>query len=177
MAKTTTEFPPDQSVGYLIRAAHRRYIQDLQSYLAPHDIPIGMWYFLRALWQEDGLTQRELSERVGSMGPTTAEQLDNMEQRGYIVRCRSDEDRRKVHVRLTPYGRRLRDKLLRYAKRNNANALNGFSPSEVALLRSGLLRIIKNLDERASSEAGSEMPGPSRPMRRRLAASPRSRRE
>ena len=148
MAKQTFEFAPDQSVGYLMRGAHRRYIQDLQSYLEPHGITIGMWYFFRALWQEDGLTQRELSERVGLMGATTAEQLNNMERVGYIVRRRSTEDRRKIQVYLTPMGRRLRSKLLPYAKINSDHALKGFSPSEVAFLRFALMRIIENFDAR-----------------------------
>ena len=158
MAKRNIEFPLEQSVGYLIRAAHRRFIQDLQTYIVPQGITVGMWYFLRALWQEDGLTQRELSERVGSMGPTTAEQLDNMEKRGYIQRRRSVDDRRKIHVHLTPLARRVQAELLSYAKLNSDNALKGFSASEVAFLRFALLRIIENLDgrnsERSSSGAG-----------------------
>lgn len=170
MVKSRSEFPPDQSVGYLIRAAHRRYIQDLQSYLAPHDIPIGMWYFLRALWQEDGLTQRELSERVGSMGPTTAEQLTNMERRGYIERRRSDEDRRKIHVHLTAEGRRLRDKLLNYAKRNNDRALQGFSTSEVTFLRHALKRIVGNLEPLPAATNGANHRQEREPPRRRSAA-------
>jgi DNA-binding MarR family transcriptional regulator len=149
MTKETVDFAPDQSVGYLMRAAHRRYIQDLQSYLEPHGISIGMWYFFRALWQEDGLTQRELSERVGLMGATTAEQLNNMERAGYIVRRRSTEDRRKIQVYLTTKARRLRSKFLRYAKINSDYALKGFSPSEVAFLRFALMRIIENFDARS----------------------------
>src|SRR4051812_3175752 len=75
MIESAADFPVEQSIGYLIRAAQRAYIQDLQARLAPYDISTGMWFFLRALFHEDGISQRELSARVGLMDPTTVEQL------------------------------------------------------------------------------------------------------
>lgn len=155
MARSKVDFPPDQSIGYLIRATYRTYIHDLEARLAEHDIPIGMWYFLRALWHQDGVTQRELSERVGSMGPTTAEQLNNIEARGYIVRKRSDTDRRKIHVHLTPKGRKLRDTLLPLAQRNNSDALRGFTAAEIETLRLSLFRIMENFGPRRANIGAS----------------------
>jgi MarR family transcriptional regulator, organic hydroperoxide resistance regulator len=150
-------YPLAQSIGYLVRATHRAFAQDLQRYLAPYELPIGMWYFLRALWQEDGLTQRELGRRIGSMDPTTVEQLKNMERRGLIERRRSAKDRRKIHVFLTPEGRALRRRLLPYAAEVNAAALEGLSDGEIGFLRLVLARIKANLDARqATAEAGEK---------------------
>ncbi|HMH96492.1 MAG TPA: MarR family transcriptional regulator, partial [Bradyrhizobium sp.] len=87
------DYPLAFSIGAAIRLTHRQFAQDLQERLAPYDIPVGMWFFFRALWEEDGLTQRQLSQRVGSMEQTTVEQLKNMECRGYIQRRRSLDDR------------------------------------------------------------------------------------
>jgi DNA-binding MarR family transcriptional regulator len=125
--------------------------QELQSLLAPHGIPIGMWYFLRALWEEDGLTQRELSERVGAMAPTTVEQLRKMEQSGLIERVRSVEDRRRIHVSLTAKGKALRSELLPYAAAVNDAALVGLSNMEVSYLRLMLDRIRTNLATRQAT--------------------------
>jgi DNA-binding MarR family transcriptional regulator len=58
----------------------------------------GHWYFLRALWVEDGLTQRELSARVGMMEPTTVIALKGLEKAGLVRRARSRKDARRVHV-------------------------------------------------------------------------------
>jgi DNA-binding MarR family transcriptional regulator len=104
-----------------------------------------MWYFLRALWEEDGLTQREISERVGLVAPTTVEQLRNMEKRGLLERRRSAADRRKMHVYLTDEGRRLREKLLPFAPFVNEIALGGLSAGEVGFLRLVLGRMQENL--------------------------------
>ena len=40
----------------------------VQEQLAPYDISMGMFYFFMWLWKYDGLTQKELSERVGTLG-------------------------------------------------------------------------------------------------------------
>jgi MarR family transcriptional regulator, organic hydroperoxide resistance regulator len=165
-------YPLEFSVGYLLRATYRCFAQDLQRYLGPYDIPMGMWYFLRALWQEDGLTQRELSQRVGSMEPTTVEQLRNMERRGFVERRRSAEDRRKIHVYLTAEGRALRGKLLPHAAEVNNVALQGLSEGEIGFLRLVLSRMKENLDARQAGQRAPERSGRKRP---RLAARPASR--
>lgn len=149
----TFHYPLEHSIGYLVRVTHRSFAQDLQAYLTPHEIPIGMWYFLRALWQEDGLTQRELSQRVGSMEPTTVEQLKNMERRGFIERHRSAADRRKIHISLTAEGRALASRLLPYATEVNAVALEGLTDGEIGFLRLVLTRIKQNLDARHTARS------------------------
>jgi DNA-binding MarR family transcriptional regulator len=140
------DYPLAFSIGSAIRTTHRQFAQDLQDRLAPYDIPIGMWYFFRALWEEDGLTQRELSQRVGSMEPTTVEQLRNMERRGYIERRRSVDDRRKMHVHLTESGLALKNQLMPFAIDVNRVALDGLSDGEIGFLRLVLDRIRSNLD-------------------------------
>ena len=155
--KIPVKDPLTHSIGYLVRATHRAFAQDLQRYLAPHGIPVGMWYFLRALWQEDGLTQRELGQRIGSMDPTTVEQLRNMERRGLIERRRSVADRRKIHVFLTPEGRALRRRLLPYVDAVNTTALDGLSDGEIGFVRLVLAQIKDNLD---AAEAADKPPVP-----------------
>lgn len=63
------EFRPEQSLGYLVRDTHRAFIRALHARIIGHGITKGQWFFLRALWEEEGLTQRELSQRVGMMEP------------------------------------------------------------------------------------------------------------
>src|SRR5271165_6087671 len=105
-------FPPQLSSGYLVRDAHRAFQRLLERRIAPYGVSRGQWYFLRVLWINDGLSQRELSARVGMMEPTTVIALRSMEKAGLIHRVRSGDDRRKVRVLLTPKGKRLRNELL-----------------------------------------------------------------
>src|SRR3569833_751019 len=59
------------SLGYLVRDANRAVQRLLEKRITPHGVTRGQWYFLRVLWEEDGLSQRALSARVGMMEPTT----------------------------------------------------------------------------------------------------------
>ena len=150
------EYPLEESIGALLRLTHRAFAEDLQAYLAEHEVSVGMWYFLRTLWEEDGLTQRELSRRVGVSEPTTLQQLRNMEADGLIKRQPSSVDRRKVHIYLTPAGKRLRKSLLPYAKEVNAAGLAGLSREDIEQLRGTLNKIRTNLAARANSEPSDE---------------------
>ena len=51
--ESTLTFPPDQSVGYLLRDTHRAFMRILQTRIAADNVTVGMWFFLRALWEED----------------------------------------------------------------------------------------------------------------------------
>ena len=79
----------EDSPGYQLRQAARMIHRVLQVRLARHRINLGMWYFLRVLWYEDGLTQRELSRRIGIREPTTLHTVAVMERKGLVNRVRN----------------------------------------------------------------------------------------
>jgi MarR family transcriptional regulator, organic hydroperoxide resistance regulator len=147
---STAQLPPGTSVGYLVREAHRAFSRSLQARIGPAGVTIGMWFFLRVLWEEDGISQRELSQRVRMMEPTTVAALRNMERCGIVARVRNRADRRVVNVFLTEYGRGLRDALLPHAAAVNALARRGVTATEIDTLRAILEKIRRNLDDDAA---------------------------
>jgi MarR family transcriptional regulator, organic hydroperoxide resistance regulator len=140
------EFPPQTSSGYLVRDAHRAFQRLLERRIAPFGVTRGQWYFLRVLWITDGLSQRELSARVGMMEPTTVIALRSMEKSGLIRRVRGDDDRRKVLVFLTTKAKRLRGELLSVARTITAEAEEGIAPRDLAAFRRIVARMTENLD-------------------------------
>lgn len=64
------------------------------------------------LAENDGVTQFEISKRVGVKPPTTSVALSKMESEGYIVRTVNKDDLRKSVVCLTPRGREVVDNML-----------------------------------------------------------------
>src|SRR3954464_6451854 len=90
------EAVPNDRLAHLVKDATRALVRALQLRLAEHGVSFGHWSFLRILWEGDGLTQKELSEQAGVMEPTTFSALKAMELRGYIVRRRRPDDRKKV---------------------------------------------------------------------------------
>jgi DNA-binding MarR family transcriptional regulator len=141
------DLPLDASVGYQIRATHRALQRHLQMRIVPHGVSLGMWYFLRALWAEDGLTQRELSRRIGTMEPTTLTAIAAMERKGFVSRVRSEIDRRKIHVRLTVKGRQLKATLMPLAIEVVNTATAGFSDDKKKLLLGCLSELQRNLEQ------------------------------
>ena len=135
------DFPFADSVGYQVRRTHRALQRFLQLKIEPHGVTLGMWYFLRALWHEDGLNQRELSRRVGTMEPTTLSAILIMEKKGLVRRVRNQDDRRKWHIHLTPRGRALKSKLLPLAREVVDTAVQNLARSEVAQLLKALAEV------------------------------------
>jgi DNA-binding MarR family transcriptional regulator len=106
----------------------------------------GQWYFLRVLWIHDGLSQRELSARVGMMEPTTVIALRSMEKTGLIQRERSDADRRRARVLLTAKAKRLRSELLAVARGITDASEEGIAARDLAAFRRAITRMTANLD-------------------------------
>jgi MarR family transcriptional regulator, organic hydroperoxide resistance regulator len=145
-SRRAAEFPPRLSSGYLVRDAHRAFQRLLERRIAPYGVTRGQWYFLRVLWTADGLSQRELSARVGMMEPTTVIALRSMEKAGLIRRVRSGDDRRRVRVLLTAKAKRLRNELLGVARAITDEAEEGISARDLASFRRVTAQMTANLD-------------------------------
>ena len=139
------EAVPNDRLAHLVRDAGRAYTRALQVRLAQHDVPFGHWTFLRILWEKDGITQRELSDRAGVMEPTTFSAMKAMEALGYIERRQSPENKKNMYVYLTPQGRALQKKLVPLAEQTNQVSTQGLSAQEVQATRGVLLKLLQNL--------------------------------
>jgi DNA-binding MarR family transcriptional regulator len=141
-------FPPmsiEQSLGYQIRYAYRIFVKALADELNPHRVTTGQWSALRVLWQEDGLSQVELAQRMMVEKASLTAVLKAMASEGLITRVRNTEDRRKVNIFLTASGRRLKSKILPLIGRINKRATRRLSSAEVQQLRRLLARVMINL--------------------------------
>jgi DNA-binding MarR family transcriptional regulator len=144
--------PWSDSVAYLLRNSYRVFARALQARIQTEGIPIGSWPFLRHLWQQDGITQKELTKAVGLMQPNTNAALKQLARRGWVKQTPDSEDKRKIRIYLTPKGRQLFYRAFPLALAARRQALADFSEEEVATLRSLLKRITKNLDAESDNE-------------------------
>lgn len=151
-----TLIAPDDRLAHLLRHVARGLRRSLELRLSEHDISFGQWCFLRILWLEEGLSQRELSLRAGVMAPTTHSAIHRMQTMGLVALRPPASGGRRPVVFLTPRGRALERALVPLAEEANTIALDGLSEAEVAGLRATLLRMLENLarDEIAGLERG-----------------------
>ena len=134
----------DNSIGYLITQAQRLLYKGLGAKLQTHGVTVAQWTVLVVLWEVDGLTQKDLSDRVTVETATLSRTIDRMERDGLVKRERSATDRRQVHVRLTDYGAGLWRVLVPEAEAMLAFALKGIDENEEQTLRVLLKRVIAN---------------------------------
>jgi len=102
-------FAREDTIGFLVWDTSRAFTRIFTQRINRHGLSFGLWPFLRALWEEDGLTQRELSERVMMKGPTTVAAINRLESKGLVKRVANPYDARKINVFLTDKGRRAFD--------------------------------------------------------------------
>jgi DNA-binding MarR family transcriptional regulator len=151
----TVSLPFDRSIGYQVRLTHRLIQRFLQKKIEPYGVTLGMWYFLRALWHEDGMTQSELSAVVGTMEPTTLTAIKSMERKGLVRRVRNPADRRKINIILTDRGQSLRTELLPLAKDVVEAAVVDFSDRE----RQAFLQFLGAIQANIRAQIGEDLAG------------------
>lgn len=136
----------EESIGYVVRNAHRAYDRVLEEALSKHRVLTGQWSLLRVLWHEDNLSQIEVAKRMKIERASLTIMLNTVEKAGLIVRHIDPRDRRKQRISLTRKGRALQAVLVPIGMSVNGIALTGLSEREISTLRSFLQRVIENLE-------------------------------
>ena len=155
------QFPlSDERLAHLVRLVAKGFSRCLQIRLAKHGISFGHWTYLRVLWEQDGITQRDLSVRLGLMEPTVHSALTKMLKTGLIRREHKDGNRKKNYIYLSEAGRSLRAELEPLAVEVNEVASEGVPDDLVDQLRSALIHMYENLslDEANAAKQGHSMP-------------------
>jgi len=130
-------------MAHLVRDTERAFRKSLQIRLAEYGVPFGHWTFLRVLWENDGITQKELSAHAGVMEPTTFAALKVMEAQGYIVRKQLPTNRKNVYIHLTAKGRGLKNKLVPMAEDTNSISTRNIAPDDLTITRRVLLTMMR----------------------------------
>jgi DNA-binding MarR family transcriptional regulator len=162
----------------LLRDADAAFNRYLTTQLAAEGVTFSQFQHLRNLWVEDGLTQAELSRRIGIEMASSTAVLDSLEAEKLISRVRNAADRRKINVHLTAAGAALEAPLMACAMDANRRASKGIAKAEIARLFAIAGQIIENFRALRGAEASSGK-RPSRPSPKnrstRPAAAPRGR--
>ena len=135
-----------ESLGYQVNHLARLLAQALAARIAPYGVVPGQFAQLLALFEQDGLTQRELCDRVQVEQATMAKTLQRMQRDG-LVRCDPDpDDRRRIRVYLTDQARAIEHDITAAARSVNASATNGLTDAETASYLNLTARLIHNLE-------------------------------
>lgn len=136
-------FTKNQSAGYLINHVARIFARGLTARIKPLGLMTGTFPTLLELWETDGLTQKQLVERLDIEQATIANTLARMERDGLILRAKDASDGRMQRVWLTERARGLRGPAIAAAIAENATELAGLSTDERAQFIALMQKIIE----------------------------------
>ena len=151
MVVSVMDYDRNRSAGILAGEIARLYAAALQTALQPLGLSRAQYLALSELWLADGLTQRELAERLGVEQATMANTLVRMERDGLIERKPNPDDGRSQLIWVTEAAHRLRAPATAAAVQADDMVAAGLPPAERELFFSMLARVISNLRADRSS--------------------------
>lgn len=145
-------FNLDNALGYLIRQTALRFQVSLRRAFKAkgHDFTSEQWGVLCRLWEEEGLTQKEISRKVyrgeTKRGwPSISRVLDVLAKKKLIIRKMDTDDRRAFRIYLTKKGRAIKYDLIPIVEQDLKRASMNLSAREIKELKRMLNKVFHNL--------------------------------
>lgn len=137
-------FDRSNSATYLAGQLAKGFARSLQQRAATLGFSPGQFPVLVELWQEDGLTQKQILDRLDVEQATLANTLSRMERDGLITRTPHPTDRRAQIVSLTERGRAMESEAIDAASDAENALLGGFRSFERQLMLEYMRMAVEN---------------------------------
>jgi len=131
----------EKCINYLLTQTQIKVNQKFRENLSICRITPAQYFMLYYLWEEDGLSPTQLANLSGLDTSTVTGLLSRLDEKGFITRINSKDDRRSVNVYLTKKGAKLRDSVDLIIQKSNEEVLSGLNNAEQVVLEDFLLRI------------------------------------
>ncbi|MBU2699986.1 DNA-binding MarR family transcriptional regulator [Sporomusaceae bacterium BoRhaA] len=138
----------DDSLGYIISTVARKVNQYFSVSFQSFDITSEQWAVLNKLAEQDGISQRQLSERTEKDPNNITKILDQLEKKGWIKRAANPQDRRSFLINITENGRLLIKQVAPLEERLMSSLYASLSVDEIALLRKILFKLNMNINRK-----------------------------
>jgi DNA-binding MarR family transcriptional regulator len=141
LGMVTTGDHPSGGVAFLLAQIGAHAATRFGQRMAEHELTPPQAGVLRILRSAPGVSQQELSERLGMQPSRVVAFVDELEDSGLVQRVRDDVDRRRNTVQLTAGGRRALDTIGRVARLHEDEICAALTDRERAQLARLLGRI------------------------------------
>lgn len=133
--------------GFLIAKIHQLSGRIFSKLLKKHQIEINpaQGRIMFVLWRDDNIPIQELAKKTSLSKTTLTSMLDRLEIMGYITRVPSNEDRRKICIKLTEKDKSLHEKYRQVSLEMTELFYQGLSNDEIDLFEKQLEKTYKNL--------------------------------
>ncbi len=138
------------SVGYLIRRGGALLRHELDTEFVEAELTPVQWLALMELRDDPRRSAAALCRALNHDSGAFTRVLDQLEEKGFLARERSVEDRRSVRLILSPAGLAATERALPMVVSRLNEALADFTVQEVADLKRMLNKLIARLEGRAN---------------------------
>jgi len=136
----------ENNIGFIVNRAAKAFVKALDSELREKvGVTFGQWKVIVMLANQNGLTQKEIADRLGLEGPTLIPIIDKMEQEALVVRKVDPDDRRNNRIYRTEKADLLWDRMIECALRIREVSLRGVDEQNINIVRKVLEKIYENL--------------------------------
>lgn len=139
------DFRLNDSFGFILNKLNTKLKNELLQRLKEHDVTPEQWAILNCLWEQEGITPKELADLTFKDKPNTNRILEKLIRKGLVVRKAHPVDKRAFQMFLTESGWALREQLIPQVKQLLAKATAGIEPHKVAEMKKLLNQIYENL--------------------------------
>ena len=137
----------DINLGMLIGQVHRlstkKFVQN--SHNSGLDISMDQWIVLGPIWENDGLSHKEISEYCLKDKTSVTKIIDTLEKKNLVVRVADQLDHRVKRVVLSNKGKELFLQAIPIMALTRDQLREGITEQDIESLRSVLTKIYNNL--------------------------------
>jgi len=138
-------FQLDDSLGFILSKVNTKLKNELFQRFKENNVTPEQWAILNCLWEQEGITPKELSDLTFKDKPNTNRILEKLIIKGLVVRKSHPEDKRAFQIFLTDSGWALREQLIPKAKELLDKATTGIEEHKVTELKNMLNQIYDNI--------------------------------
>lgn len=147
----------DDLLGTLVHDVAHLLRLDIDRRVAPFNLTRLKWLALGIIHRKPGLTQTEVAAELELGAAAVGRLIDRLEDRGFVLRSQSPDDRRAYLLSLTPAAEKLVHSLDGTASALRSELLEGLTEREVTSLNRGLSKLKANL-QRVSAAIAAAVP-------------------
>ncbi len=140
-------------MGLLIAVARRCIKQAVLARASRHRLGNQQFWMLVSLAEYPGQSQVEVGERLRADAPTVSRMVAGLSRRRLVRVALDARDRRRSRLTLTAEGERLALEFREVARELRACMVAGMTAPELEALRSGLRRVIRNMEQLPATSA------------------------
>jgi MarR family transcriptional regulator for hemolysin len=134
------------NIGFIVNKTAKAFVKALDSELREKvGVTVGQWKVMVMLINQDGLTQKEIAERLGLEGPTLIPIIDKMEKDDLVVRKVDPLDRRNNKIYRTEKANELWNEMLKCAIKVRQVSLKDIPEENIDITKNVLERVYQNL--------------------------------